>query len=134
MKILFILIVVILLVAVLLMFFVYNPSSSEKAKLSIESVEFDPNFQLSLSKGCLTEINGSISNIGDTAAEGITINCNVIGSGATGETEGIKNIGFLNQGEDAGFKMIINNDCPAPHDVECSVSCENCEHIVYGGI
>jgi len=124
-------IVLVLLIIILFGFISYKSFSEKKVELSFLDVEFKPTFKLSLSKGCITEVNGTLSNLGETTAENIVISCKVIGSGG-GDITGTKNIGFIKIKENSHFEMTINNDCPAPYDIECLAVCDNCKYQAYG--
>ncbi len=92
-------------------------------KLSVSGVSLDTNF--GISKGCSTIVNGYISNVGNANADGVFVECRLIGSGG-GSTKGTRSIGSISNGGNSYFTININNDCPRPDSVECSASCQNC--------
>ena len=120
-----------IIIVVLIGVIVYNSFKESNAEIKIQEVVFHPTFGLSFSKGCLTDVNGTVLNIGKITADDIVVTCNVIGSGETDIT-GKKSLGFLRENEERYFEMTINNKCPAPYDVECSATCKNCMFTVYG--
>lgn len=129
---LYILIIIIIAVLIFLLAVLYfSPVVFKDTEVSLVDVEFNPKFVLSLGKGCLTNVNGSVKNIGENEANEAYVICTLIGSGTANITSA-KNIGFIRQNDVKSFEMMINNDCPSPVDIECKVNCRNCKHAAYG--
>ena len=122
----------IFLIALIILIGVYFLSiglNAEKPKISFENVTFKPDFALSLSRGCLTNVQGKILNLGGDA-EDVKVECTLIGSG-NDTIRGMKNLGAVEKNQKREFTMTINNNCPSPVDIECSASCSNCGNKIY---
>ena len=118
----------VLIIIAIAIIYVFN--NKTEPKLSFSGVHFKPDLDI-FGKGCLTEVSGNLSNLGTGKASEVIVNCKLIGSGS-GTTMGTKNLGSIEKGEISSFKMTIDNDCPKPNDVECSVTCKNCKEKSYG--
>ena len=123
-----ILLILILVVGGFIAYKVYFPTGAViknilEPKLSISGVNFEGKF--GLSKGCSTNVEGYVSNVGNANANDVSVTCRLIRSGG-GTTSGSKSVGSVSTGSNSYFTMIINNDCPGPDDVTCSATCPNC--------
>ena len=120
------LIIILIIIAGVIAFRLFAPTGAVikgiyEPQLSVSGISLDTHW--SISKGCYSEVEGYVSNTGNANADGATISCNLIGGG-TGRMS--KNVGAVPNGGNSYFSMEIDNECPAPSDVQCSVSCQNC--------